>query len=553
MSGSIELITLTGRGTFRPEWTLGPQRAVAATAPRLHSTLVDSTADAVLCLDARLPLPAEELLRDLLAGPGDAWHGGLRLGLAGQPPLLDHVNPLWMLNASAPPDIASTSWRISLRALLVRTTVLRQLGGPDGVFDTLGGAGLDLGLRWIRAGALTRHIPDLVAEATIAEAPPSEADGIRLVTRHHGRRWAAWAVQRALVTGEIGATSAARLLALTTHRRPEAPPHYEPPARAPGRLDRTVSVIVPTIDRYTYLEPLLHQLAAQTVAPHEVIVADQTPGDRRRDDLGTIEPDLPVTVIGLPQPGQSTARNAAIEASTGELLLLLDDDLDIEPDLIADHLRRLQSGVDATSGGVDDATAGPPPEGFRHRRASDVLPGGHTILRRASLRRSGLFDPAFDHGPRADHDLGMRLHLGGAVLIYDPTVMVFHFHAPAGGLRVHGARKITRASARRSLTQRNLPAATELYLGRRYFTAHQNAEADAVRIMSILSGDGPRFRRLVRAGVQLALLPGSLRTIRAQRRRAEAFLADHRELPQLTTAAAGGDAGHNAVRDAARS
>ena len=129
-----------------------------------------------------------------------------------------------------------------------------------------------------------------------------------------------------------------------------------------------------------------------------------------------------------------------------ELLLYIDDDDEIGPDLIAEHLRRLIDGVDASSGGVDDATAGPPPPGFRHRRASDNFPTNNTMLRRAALERSGLFDPVFDRGSRADHDLGMRLHLSGAMLIYDPDVLVFHHHAPAGGLRTHGARAVTRAS-----------------------------------------------------------------------------------------------------------
>ncbi len=91
-----------------------------------------------------------------------------------------------------------------------------------------------------------------------------------------------------------------------------------------------------------------------------------------------------------------------------------------------------------------------------------MFPTNNTMLRRSALERSGLFDLAFDRGSRADHDLGMRLHLAGAALVYDPDVEVYHHHAPIGGLRTHGARTVTRASARRSLTQRNLPSVTEL-------------------------------------------------------------------------------------------
>ena len=92
-------------------------------------------------------------------------------------------------------------------------------------------------------------------------------------------------------------------------------------------------------------------------------------------------------------------------------------------------------------------------------------------------------------------------------MVYDPAVMVFHHHAPMGGLRTHGARAVTRASARRSLTERNLPSATEVYLGLRYYTDQQCREARAVHLLSVLSGGGSRARRAARFAVQLVMLP----------------------------------------------
>jgi GT2 family glycosyltransferase len=528
----IELVSI-GRGGDRP-WTWGRQHHIGATPAALADALDHVTAEAVLVLDAGLPLPDDALLDRLLAGPADAWHGGLRLGLVDHPRLADHVNPLWMFNAPVDADVETTSWRLSLRALLVRATVLDQLGHPDPSADTLAGAGLELGLRWIRSGAIVRHVPDLVPDGARADEAPSFADELRLVRRHHGRVWAGWALQRALVTRGVSPMTALRAAALV--RAAPSPPlgHYSPPARPPGRTDRTVSVIVPTIDRYPYLEPLLHQLAGQTVGPHQVIVADQTPLDRRRHDLAEIAPDLPVTVLGLPRPGQCTSRNAALAEATGELVLFVDDDDEIPADLLEGHLERLVEGIDASSGGVDDATAGPPPEGFRHRRVADVFPTNNTMLRRSALARSGLFDPAYDRGARADHDLGMRLHRAGAVLVYDPSVQVFHHHAPAGGLRTHGARAVTRAGSRRSLTERHLPGVTEQYLALRYFTPRQRREARRIRVLALLTGDGPPTRRLARAAVQLALLPASLRAMRATAREARAVLADRPAIPALS-------------------
>ena len=541
MDRHIELLRIGPGPDATVSWMHGPQRAVdptpaavasALSAPRSGGTDING---AVLLLDARFPLPADELLARLLGGPADVWHGGLALGLDGQPRMWDHVDPLSMFSAPLDPTIEATSWRVSLRALLVRTAVLEQLGGPEPGFDTLSGSGLEAGLRWIRAGALVRHVPELVPIGADPDDAPTAADGLRVVGRHRGRVWAGWALQQAVSSSEVTAGEALRLARQVRHLTAEPLPHYRPVSipGAPGRTDRTVSVVVPTIDRYPYLEQLLHQLATQTVAPHEVLVVDQTPIARRRHDLTSVEPDLPVTVIDIPEPGQCTARNAALEVAGGELILLLDDDLDIPPTLLADHLECLTDGIDSISGGVDDATAGPPPEGFRHRRASDVFPAGNTIVRRSALERSGIFDPAYDHGPRADHDLGMRLHLCGAVLMYEPSVEVYHYHAAAGGLRTHGARKVTRASARRSVTKRDLPAVTQLYLQQRYFNDGQRSEGRRIALLSVLRGEGSAVRRLGRSLVQVALLPSSVRRLRDSDRAAASMVASRQPIPTL--------------------
>lgn len=540
----VDLVVLGGDSPG-VEWAFGDACPVGAepvaVAERVRTL---GTGRDLLLLDAGLPLPGAALLQRLLDGPADAWHAGLALGLAGQPELLDNVDPLSMFSAALDPTIEATSWRVTLRALLVRREVLDQLGGPDPAMETLSGAGLELGYRWIRAGALVRHVPDLAAAAEQADAvdgtdrverifedPPSLADSIRMVAAHRGRMWAGWAVQRAVVTRVIAPgqlTEAARTIRATA---PATDTHYRAPSRPPGATDRSVTVVLPTVDRYPYLVPLLGQLASQTVAPQQVVIVDQTPLDRRRHDLADVEPDLPVEVVEIPVPGQSTARNAALDRATGEMLLFIDDDDEIAPTLIADHLERLVDGVDASCGGVDDATAGPPPPGFRHRRASTVFPTNNTMLRRAALAGSGLFDPVFDRGARADRDLGVRLHCSGAVLVYDPSVMVFHHHAPVGGLRTHGARRTTRASARSSLLDRNLPSPTELYLGLRHYTASQRREMGAIRVLSTLSGGGSRGRRVLRAAVQLVLLPDTVVRIRANQRRAADYLATRPPIP----------------------
>jgi hypothetical protein len=48
-------------------------------------------------------------------------------------------------------------------------------------------------------------------------------------------------------------------------------------------------------------------------------------------------------------------------------------------------------------------------------------------------------DRAFDRGPGADHDLGVRLYLGGCEVVFNPKAIETHYKAPKGGMRTYGA------------------------------------------------------------------------------------------------------------------
>jgi len=110
-------------------------------------------------------------------------------------------------------------------------------------------------------------------------------------------------------------------------------------------------------------------------------------------------------------------------------------------------------------------------------------------------------------------------------MIYAPSAMVFHHHAPMG-VRIH------RAGAVEAL-MRNLPSVTETYLGLRYYTDHQRREARAVRVLSILSGSGSIPHRLVRPVVQTAMLPDTLRRIRQTKSSARSLMNNRSEIPTL--------------------
>jgi glycosyltransferase involved in cell wall biosynthesis len=293
-----------------------------------------------------------------------------------------------------------------------------------------------------------------------------------------------------------------------------------------------VSVVIPTIDRYPWLTTVLAHLGRQTVAPHEVLVVDQTPVGRRQE---VVAPGLPLRVLVSEVAGQCTARNLALHACTGDLVLFLDDDDELPEDLIATHLARLAAtGADANCGIAVEPDEDAVDPAFRRFRQSDVFPTNNTLLRKKALEASGLFDLAYDRGERADHDLGMRLHLAGCRLVLDPEAEVLHHHAPRGGLRSHAARVSTYRGSRHSMTARHALAPTELYLWHRYDRPDQVREAIRLRLLGTFSRRGSAGQRLLRVLVQLALLPDTRRQLRDAAERADELAATHPTIPRLS-------------------
>ena len=66
--------------------------------------LPSSNSQAWLFWDAQLGLPDADQILEILSRPGDVWHAGLRLGMAGLPGMIDFVSPTWMLNRDPEPS-----------------------------------------------------------------------------------------------------------------------------------------------------------------------------------------------------------------------------------------------------------------------------------------------------------------------------------------------------------------------------------------------------------------------------------------------------------------
>lgn len=233
-----------------------------------------------------------------------------------------------------------------------------------------------------------------------------------------------------------------------------------------------ISVIVPTIGRPASLRRLLDSLAAQTVKLAEVIVADGSGGALigalAQDELWRVA-GLNVRALPVVPPNAVRQRQAAITAAVGEFLLLLDDDVVLEPDCVEQMIRLLlrdssivgvfadfnnQSWPMPTRGWrfylrhvlrmKDGAWQGrvvgpllrfgydPPPE---EPMPIDWLGTGNTMIRRTAYDKVGGFSNFFLHRctMNEDVDLGLRLTRVGRI-VFCPSARMGHFQTPGGRL-----------------------------------------------------------------------------------------------------------------------
>jgi glycosyltransferase involved in cell wall biosynthesis len=533
----IDLIWLAEDGE-PPKWGLG-RVWVAPPTPAEVSHIIDqqlgaTDADAWLFWDASLDIPDPVAIERALDLPGDLWHAGLRLGQAGRPELIDFATPTWPLNCDPNPNIEATSWRVSLRACLVRTEVLRALGGPNAEYPTLEGAALEWGHRYTMFGCLTRHVPWLVPTEP-RSWPIAVEDSVRFLLDRCGGFWTRYALVRAWMTGLLTFSECRhwqRQLQTLSQTPEPLPYHRALSTDIPPNLK--VSVIIPTIERYPYLRTVLDQLRRQTVAPHEVFVIDQTPLSERDSRIGEDFADLPLQYVTLESAGQSTARNAALQQAAGDYFLFIDDDDEVETDLIERHLRSLRlHEADASCGVVDEVGAAPVPDHFRRVRASDVFPTCNTLVKRSAFEKSGLFDLAYDRGQRADGDLGMRVYLSGKLMVLNGDISALHHHAPRGGLRVHKARVVTYSSSRRVLLHRQIPSVSQIYMWKRYFSARQVREELVQAALGTLVGVGSKGFRVAKAVTGLILMPNTIYRIRKNAKLAQVMLQNYPVIPSL--------------------
>jgi glycosyltransferase involved in cell wall biosynthesis len=190
-----------------------------------------------------------------------------------------------------------------------------------------------------------------------------------------------------------------------------------------------VDAVIPTLGRPGPLRDLLADLAAQTLPPRRVIVVEQAP------DGATLDGDWPFELVvrTVEWTGACRARNLALQEVRAPWVLLLDDDVRLQPDALALLLATARAyGVGAVTAAVhlahQEPEAGPP-------RVWSTFGAGATLVETAALREAGPFDERLEGGYGEDAEIGIRLRQAGCNVVHTPAVRVLHLKAPAGGFR----------------------------------------------------------------------------------------------------------------------
>jgi GT2 family glycosyltransferase len=219
---------------------------------------------------------------------------------------------------------------------------------------------------------------------------------------------------------------------------------------------RGVSIVVPTLNRGTYLIDTLEDLLAQDYEPIEILVVDQSSEENPALlDLALRHPGSisyhKVAFRGLP-----LARNFGWQLAKYEDIVFVDDDIRCGPSLIREHLRGLsQPNIGMVAGGIDEGRSetkdSRPPGRFnswtatpeRSFRASEEclvqhVAGCNFSVRRSVLQAAGGFDEALAKGAALyeETDLCLRVQRCGFRIYFNGKARLKHLAAGNGGCRV---------------------------------------------------------------------------------------------------------------------
>ncbi len=365
----------------------------------------------------------------------------------------------------------NSSWKSTGHFCFIRKGTIAKLGGLNREFSNIDAALAELTYRCMVCGGRVIYLPLKCISTYKLSSFTNLEDEFRFIQRHLGKNSLSLLAMYFIISLQL--MNFIKLLKWIWTKRNNCKPFerrklfdYTENHQVSRIHERRYSAIIPTIDRYAYLDKAIYSLLNNPYPPQEIIVVDQTPIDRRQINFYR-QFDKNVRVFFLDEPGQCTSRNLAIKEAQNEWLLLFEDDAEAWEDMIAEHFKLLESSNADASTGMSlapwkDKSYIPARIAFYHN--ADVLATGNCMTNKTTLLSVNGLHPAYNRGSGADDDLGRRLYLNGKEIVFNPYAIMTHHKAPSGGMRVHGAwwRNKTRL-------MQAFPAATEMFTIKNYY------------------------------------------------------------------------------------
>ena len=364
------------------------------------------------------------------------------------------------------------SWRINPRHCRIRIRALRRLQGFDRGYQSMLARLMDYGFRLLRAGGRIAFRSGWVScpEVDLNGKIPIE-DEIYFIKKFYGKLYALYGLWHYHENHRVSWRDGWRHFREYFRRSPSSRLQES----LSGSLDLSsgsftplpYDVVIPTLNRPETLKKAVDSILKQNPPPQKIIIVDQSDAPIRKKIRSMMEREPRIQLIELSVRGQSTARNAGIEASDAEWVLLFDDDGEAWTGMMQAHQRCVQAYRVPVSTGLSLApwkTKEDIPKNLRFPQAANVLDTGNCFVRRECILEVGGFDRNFDCGSGADNDLGFRLYRRGYEIILNPYAIRTHAKEPRGGLREHGAwwrEKVEGSNV--------FPARTQLYTLKKYF------------------------------------------------------------------------------------
>lgn len=214
----------------------------------------------------------------------------------------------------------------------------------------------------------------------------------------------------------------------------------------------SVSVIICTHNRAKSLEATLAallELELGGIWSFEALIVDNASSDDTPAviDAAIARASFPMRRLSERRAGLSHARNAGLQASSGDFILFTDDDCIVQRDWVRSAVNVLGGGPPRFVGGrveplePDDVQV-PVRTGEATERlvsAGQIIAfmhGANMAFTRSVVEKIGLFDVDLGAGTRfhcaEDTDYLYRALRAGVLITYEPSIVVFHGHVHTG-------------------------------------------------------------------------------------------------------------------------